>query len=67
MTVDFLNFMKMVVFILLGNAIAMQAILYPDYPLIPELIHRSFHKAFMAFFMTPVDELTSNSFILSHF
>ncbi|XP_055944946.1 transient receptor potential cation channel subfamily M member 7-like isoform X2 [Argiope bruennichi] len=56
-TVDFVNFMKLVVLILIANGIAMQAILYPDFPLSVELIRKSFHKAFIAFFMTPVGEL----------
>ncbi|GFT22343.1 transient receptor potential cation channel subfamily M member 2 [Nephila pilipes] len=56
-SVDFINFMKLVVLILIANAIAMQAILYPDYPLSIELVRKSFHKAFIAFFMTPVEEL----------
>ncbi|GFY38635.1 transient receptor potential cation channel subfamily M member 2 [Trichonephila inaurata madagascariensis] len=56
-SVDFINFMKLVALILIANAIAMQAILYPDYPLSIELVRKSFHKAFIAFFMTPVGEL----------
>ncbi|CAL1295976.1 unnamed protein product [Larinioides sclopetarius] len=56
-SVDFVNFMKLVVLILIANGIAMQAILYPDFPLSVELIRKSFHKAFISFFMTPVGEL----------
>ncbi|XP_035219334.1 transient receptor potential cation channel subfamily M member 3-like isoform X2 [Stegodyphus dumicola] len=56
-TVDFVNFLKLVFLILIGNGIAIQAVLYPDYPLVPEMVRKSFHKAFIAFFATPVEEL----------
>ncbi|XP_071041740.1 transient receptor potential cation channel subfamily M member-like 2 isoform X2 [Parasteatoda tepidariorum] len=56
-TIDFINFMKLSALIIIANAIAMQAILYPDYPLDFEMFRKSFHKAFISFFVTPVEEL----------
>ncbi|XP_054710315.1 protein ced-11-like [Uloborus diversus] len=60
MSVDFINFMKLALIIILGNGLAMQAVLYPDYPLTLEMVRKLFHKAFIALFMTPTDELTKD-------
>ncbi|XP_054160848.1 transient receptor potential cation channel subfamily M member-like 2 [Oppia nitens] len=61
-TVDFVNYMRIALLIILSNMIVMQAVLYPDTELSVELFHKAFHRAFFALFLTPVTELETNEY-----
>ncbi|XP_070392390.1 transient receptor potential cation channel subfamily M member-like 2 isoform X2 [Dermacentor albipictus] len=54
---DFTSFMRMGLLVVICGGIVTHAILYPDYPLTIELLRRIFHKAFFAFFLTPIVDL----------
>ena len=59
-TVDFINFMRMAMLIMIGSGVAIQSILYPDYPLSWELLRITFHRAFFSLWLTPIDELVNS-------
>ncbi|KAL1439184.1 hypothetical protein MTO96_047400 [Rhipicephalus appendiculatus] len=54
---DFTSFMRMGLLVVICGGIVTHAILYPDYPLTIELFRRIFHKAWFAFFLTPITDL----------
>lgn len=60
--VDFLNFMRMTMLVIISGGIVIQASLYPDYPLNTELFRRAFHRAWFSLFITPIDELQGRDF-----
>ncbi|XP_023240584.1 protein ced-11-like, partial [Centruroides sculpturatus] len=55
--VDFVNFMRMTMLVIISGGIVIQATLYPDFPLDTELFRRAFHRAWFSLFITPIDEL----------
>lgn len=55
--VDFVNFMRMTLLVIISGGIVIQAVLYPDYPLSAELFRRTFHRAWFSLFLTPISEL----------
>ncbi|CAL1261896.1 unnamed protein product [Larinioides sclopetarius] len=56
-TVDFVNFMRMTMLVIISGGIVLQAVLYPDYPLTVELFRQAFHRAWFSLFLTPISEL----------
>ncbi|KAF8770629.1 Transient receptor potential cation channel like protein [Argiope bruennichi] len=56
-TVDFVNFMRMTLLVIISGGIVLQAVLYPDYPLTLELFRQAFHRAWFSLFLTPIGEL----------
>jgi hypothetical protein len=60
-TVDFVNFMRIALLIIVSNGIVMQAILYPDSSISYEILREAFHRAFFALFMAPISELERKS------
>ncbi|OWA49889.1 putative Transient receptor potential cation channel subfamily M member 3 [Hypsibius exemplaris] len=61
-SVDFVVFLKMVLPFMIASAVAMQASLYPDYPIGWENIRMTFHRAFFALFLTPASDLQVENF-----
>ncbi|KAG8179377.1 hypothetical protein JTE90_012073 [Oedothorax gibbosus] len=59
--VDFVNFMRMVLLVIISGGIVLQAVLYPDYPLTAELFRQTFHRAWFSMFLTPISELEGKS------
>ncbi|GFT92083.1 protein ced-11 [Nephila pilipes] len=55
--VDFVNFMRMTLLVIISGGIVLQAVLYPDYPLSIELFRQTFHRAWFSLFLTPIAEL----------
>ncbi|XP_042900024.1 transient receptor potential cation channel subfamily M member-like 2 isoform X2 [Parasteatoda tepidariorum] len=55
--VDFVNFMRMTLLVIISGGIVIQAVLYPDYPLSIELFRKAFHRAWFSLFLTPIGEL----------
>ncbi|XP_035207047.1 transient receptor potential cation channel subfamily M member-like 2 isoform X2 [Stegodyphus dumicola] len=55
--VDFVNFMRMTLLVIISGGIVIQAVLYPDYPLTAELFRRTFHRAWFSLFLTPISDL----------
>ncbi|GIX69306.1 protein ced-11 [Caerostris extrusa] len=55
--VDFVNFMRMTLLVIISGGIVLQAVLYPDYPLTIELFRQAFHRAWFSLFLTPIGEL----------
>ncbi|GFQ90467.1 protein ced-11, partial [Trichonephila clavata] len=55
--VDFVNFMRMTLLVIISGGIVLQAVLYPDYPLSIELFRQTFHRAWFSLFLTPIGEL----------
>nr|XP_042901467.1 transient receptor potential cation channel subfamily M member 2 [Parasteatoda tepidariorum] len=55
--VDFINFMRMTILVIISGGIVIHAAMYPDYPFSAELFRRTFHKAWFSLFMTPVSDL----------
>ncbi|XP_054723861.1 protein ced-11-like [Uloborus diversus] len=58
--VDFINFMRMTILVIISGGIVIHAVMYPDYPFNIELFRRTFHKAWFSLFMTPIDDLGRN-------
>lgn len=54
-TVDFLDYMRITILVIISNGIAIHAVVFPDYPLNWELIRRAFFDAITAFFLLPID------------
>lgn len=59
-TVDFLNFMRMALLVIVSSGIVIQTVLYPDRQLDGETFRVTFHRAFFSLFLTPADELVSS-------
>ncbi|RWS12646.1 protein ced-11-like protein [Dinothrombium tinctorium] len=55
--VDFTNFLRMAMIIIISSGVVMQAILYPDEELSWEIFRQTFHRAWFTLFLTPHDEL----------
>ncbi|XP_022251000.1 protein ced-11-like isoform X2 [Limulus polyphemus] len=55
--VDFLNFMRMTLLVIISGGIVIHAVIYPDYPMNPELFRRTFHRAWFSLFLTPIADL----------
>lgn len=60
---DFVNFMRMTLLVIISGGIVIQALLYPDYPLTTELFRRTFHRAWFSLFLTPISDLEGEYFI----
>ena len=54
-TVDFVNYMRVTILVIISNGIVIHAVVFPDYPLNWELIRRAFFDAITAFFLMPID------------
>ncbi|KAF8787695.1 Transient receptor potential cation channel like protein [Argiope bruennichi] len=67
--VDFINFMRMTILVIISGGIVIHAVMYPDYPFNKELFRRTFHKAWFSLFLTPITDLSGevrcNSLIYS--
>ena len=63
MLVDFLNFLKMALLVLISNGIVIQVLLFPDQPLTLDMFRKMYHRAFFTLFLTPADELERKSLI----
>ncbi|GFR24844.1 protein ced-11, partial [Trichonephila clavata] len=59
--VDFINFMRMTILVIISGGIVIHAVMYPDYPFNKELFRRTFHKAWFSLFMTPITDLSGDS------
>ena len=55
--VDFINFLRLSILVMISFGVVMQAILYPDMSLNFELIRSTFHRAFFTLFGSPDNEL----------
>ncbi|XP_076316396.1 transient receptor potential cation channel subfamily M member-like 2 isoform X3 [Tachypleus tridentatus] len=58
--VDFVNFMRMTLLVIISGGIVIHAVLYPDYPLSAELFRRTFHRAWFSMYLTPIGDLEGN-------
>ncbi|GIY75528.1 protein ced-11, partial [Caerostris darwini] len=58
--VDFINFMRMTILVIISGGIVIHAVMYPDYPFNKELFRRTFHKAWFSLFMTPITDLSGD-------
>lgn len=56
-TVDFVNFMRMTLLVIISCGVVIHATIYPDYPLTSELFRRTFHRAWFSMFLTPIADL----------
>ncbi|XP_076347471.1 transient receptor potential cation channel subfamily M member-like 2 isoform X4 [Tachypleus tridentatus] len=56
-TVDFINFMRMTLLVIISCGVVIHATIYPDYPLTSELFRRTFHRAWFSMFLTPIADL----------
>ncbi|XP_076343398.1 transient receptor potential cation channel subfamily M member-like 2 [Tachypleus tridentatus] len=56
-TVDFVNFMRMAILVIISCGVVIHAVIYPDYPLSSELFRRTFHRAWFSIFLAPVEDL----------
>jgi hypothetical protein len=56
--VDFLNFVRLSILVVVSFGVVIQTLLYPDTPITSELLRKTFHRAFFTLFTTPVDELS---------
>ncbi|XP_053204968.1 transient receptor potential cation channel subfamily M member-like 2 isoform X2 [Panonychus citri] len=59
--VDFLNFMRMAIVIIVSGGVVMQALLYPDLDLSLEVGKQAFHRAWFSLFLTPVGDLSADA------
>ncbi|XP_015781855.1 protein ced-11 isoform X2 [Tetranychus urticae] len=59
--VDFLNFMRMAIVIIVSGGVVMQALLFPDLDLTLDVVKQAFHRAWFSLFLTPVGDLSADS------
>ncbi|UYV70179.1 TRPM [Cordylochernes scorpioides] len=59
--VDFYNFFRMTLIIMLSGGIAIHAVTYPDFPMTKEMLRRIFHQAWFTLFLTPIENLEEDS------
>jgi hypothetical protein len=65
--VDFLNFIRLSVLVMVSFGVVIQTVLYPDSPLTNELFRKTFHRAFFTLFGTPTDDLIGILFNFNSF
>ncbi|XP_022254350.1 transient receptor potential cation channel subfamily M member 2-like [Limulus polyphemus] len=56
-TVDFVNFMRMAILVIISCGVVIHAVIYPDFPLSSELFRRTFHRAWFSIFLAPIEDL----------
>uniref|UniRef100_T1IZ08 Uncharacterized protein n=1 Tax=Strigamia maritima TaxID=126957 RepID=T1IZ08_STRMM len=56
-TIDFYNFIRLAMLILISSAIVIHAIMFPDYPMGKELVRRAFHRTWFSMFLTFASDL----------
>lgn len=56
-TNDFYHFLRLALLFIISSGIVIHSVIYPDYPITPELFRRVFHKAWFTLFLTPITDL----------
>lgn len=57
---DFVDFMRMALVVIISGGVVMQALLYPDYDLTSKVIHQAFDRAWFSLFLTPTSDLSAD-------
>jgi len=58
--VDFVNFLKMALVIIISSGVVMQALNFPDLDISWSVLKQAFTRAWLALFITPTDDLVSD-------
>lgn len=58
--IDFMNFMRLAMLIIISSGIVIHAVIYPDYPMGKELLRRAFHRTVFSMFLTFIADLEVN-------
>ncbi|XP_074597217.1 transient receptor potential cation channel subfamily M member-like 2 isoform X2 [Brevipalpus obovatus] len=59
--VDFVNFMRMALVIMISGGIVMQALLHPDMDVSVKVFSMAFHRAWFSLFLTPTGDLSADT------
>lgn len=59
--VDFVNFMRMALVIMISGGIVMQALLHPDMDVSMKVFSMAFHRAWFSLFLTPTADLSADT------
>ena len=63
-THDFLTWFRMFLIIMVSGAVTIHSVLYPNYPLIADGIKRALARAFFAMFLTKIDDLDGEYYLV---